>query len=173
MSDQEKHTHSPSLFDSPSAESPPRAAQPSPSASATGTARCSESVSLSRSETTAGLSSSVYASSDPSLDSTSSKPNLPPSSASFAPLSASSGQQSGQSVFSLSGSSPFGRLPSASFVFSASPSSDNTRSEMSSSVKIPYIVSPLDRRNPSAGCAHAQAPAPNDFSSSFGACPPS
>jgi hypothetical protein len=61
---------SPSLSDSPSAESPPRAAQPLPSAAATGFARCSESVPQSRSETTAGLSSSAYASYNPTLDST-------------------------------------------------------------------------------------------------------
>jgi hypothetical protein len=42
MSDQEIHTHSPSLSQSASAGSPPRAAEPSSSASATGSARCAQ-----------------------------------------------------------------------------------------------------------------------------------
>jgi hypothetical protein len=70
MSDQEIYFYLPSLSDSPSAESPPRAAQPLSSASASGSARCTESDPLSRSETTAGLSSSTHASYDPTLDST-------------------------------------------------------------------------------------------------------
>jgi hypothetical protein len=69
MSNKEIHTNSP-ISDSLSAESPPRAAQPLHSALATDSARCSKSVPQSRSETTAGLSSSAYASYDPSLDST-------------------------------------------------------------------------------------------------------
>jgi hypothetical protein len=44
---------------------------------------------------------------------------------------------------------------------------------MSSSVKIPFTASPLDRRDPSSGCADAQAPSLKDFSSSLGAFPPS
>jgi hypothetical protein len=173
MSDQEIHPNSPSLSDSPLAESPPRAAQLSPSASATGSSRCTESVPLSRSETTAGLSSSAFVSYGPTLDSTSSKPNPPPSSASFVPLPASSGQQSGQSVFSLSGSSPFGRLPSASFAFNASHTSYVMRSEVPSSTKIPFAVPPSHRCDPSAGCADAWAPSPKDCSPSFDVRPPS
>jgi hypothetical protein len=69
-SDQEIHTHLPSPSDAPLAESPPRVAQPLPTASASGSARCTESVPLSRSETTTGLSSSAFASYDPTLDST-------------------------------------------------------------------------------------------------------
>jgi hypothetical protein len=107
------------------------------------------------------------------MDSTSSKTNQPPSFVSNVLLSAPSGQRSGHSVFSLAGSSPFGRLPSAPFVFSASPTSDATRSKVSSSVKIPFADSPSYRHDPSSGCADAWAPSPKDCSSSFGACPPS
>jgi hypothetical protein len=47
------------------------------------------------------------------------------------------------------------------------------RSEVLSSVKIPLIVSPSCRHDPSAGCADAWAPSPKNCSSSFGECPPS